>query len=31
MADDALKATHSMDILRMTQDMAVKHYPDLFE
>jgi phosphotransferase system enzyme I (PtsI) len=31
MADDALKATYSADILRLTRDMAKKHYADLFE
>jgi phosphotransferase system enzyme I (PtsI) len=31
MADDALKATYSADILRLTKDMAKQHYADLFE
>jgi phosphotransferase system enzyme I (PtsI) len=31
MADDALKATYSADILRLTRDMAKQHYADLFE
>ncbi len=31
MADDALKATYSADILRLTKDMAKHHYADLFE
>ncbi len=31
MADDALKASLSADIFKLTSDLAYSHYPDLFE